>query len=73
MLVGPRRSLASGSIRPELSSSRVATTDTVKSPARLRSPTPALLVGLVIILVTVAAYSWYVSGRSRDCAGCRPN
>src|SRR5687767_14271059 len=29
----------------------------------LRSPTPALLVGLVVILMTVAAYSWYVSGQ----------
>jgi hypothetical protein len=34
----------------------VTTTDTGRAPARLRSPTPVLLVGLVIILVTVAAY-----------------
>ena len=41
----------------------MTTTETGRTPARLRSPTPALLVGLVIILVTVAAYSWYVSGQ----------
>jgi signal transduction histidine kinase len=41
----------------------VATTDTVKSPARLRSPTPVLLAGLMVIVGTVAAYSWYLSGQ----------
>jgi signal transduction histidine kinase len=41
----------------------VTTDDSRRSTARLRSPTPALLVGLVIILVTVATYSWYVSGQ----------
>ena len=41
----------------------MAAIDTVTSPARLRSPTPVLLLGLVIILVTVATYSWYVSGQ----------
>jgi signal transduction histidine kinase len=41
----------------------VTTHETGRASARLRSPTPALLVGLVIILVTVAAYSWYVSGQ----------
>jgi signal transduction histidine kinase len=28
-----------------------------------RSPTPALLIGLIITLVTVVAYSWYISGQ----------
>ena len=28
-----------------------------------RSPAPALLVGLIITLVTVVAYSWYISGQ----------
>jgi signal transduction histidine kinase len=30
-------------------------------PAHRRSPTPALLVGLVVTLGTVVAYSWYIS------------
>jgi len=34
--------------------------------ARHRSPTPALLLGLVITLATVVAYSWYIS---REIAG----
>ena len=28
-----------------------------------RSPTTALLVGLIITLVTVVAYSWYITGQ----------
>ncbi|HEX5107956.1 MAG TPA: ATP-binding protein [Vicinamibacterales bacterium] len=31
--------------------------------ARHRSPTPALLVGLIITLATVVGYSWYISGQ----------
>ena len=34
---------------------------TVRSPGR--SPTPALLLGLVITLATVVGYSWYISGQ----------
>ena len=30
-------------------------------PAQSRSPTPALLVGLIVTLATVLAYSWYIS------------
>ena len=35
------------------------------TPARVhgRSPAPALLVGLIITLATVVAYSWYISGQ----------
>ena len=33
------------------------------SAARHRSPTPALLVGLIITLATVVGYSWYISGQ----------
>src|SRR5687767_11580855 len=38
---------------------------TAVPPARVhgRSPAPALLVGLIITLATVVAYSWYISGQ----------
>jgi signal transduction histidine kinase len=42
---------------------RPVETPGARGPARLRSPTPVLLVGLLVILGTVAAYSWYVSGQ----------
>ena len=32
-------------------------------PAQSRSPTPALLVGLIVTLATVLAYSWYISAQ----------
>ena len=34
-----------------------------RRPTRRRSPTSALLLGLVITLATVVAYSWYISGQ----------
>src|SRR6187549_1700358 len=39
-----------------------------RAPAQARSPTAALLLGLIITLATVVAYSWYIS---RQISGLR--